>query len=77
MNNIEIKVISDLKLIKNKISNLSKELVNLERQKKKLEKKCFNICNHSFIRIEDANYNDLCKYICSKCNCYNLKHIYN
>mgnify|MGYP000992411331 CR=1 FL=1 len=78
MNNHEESIlINKLKSVKTEIINLSEKIIYLKKQKINLENECFNTCHHSFVKIENVTSDDLCKQICSKCECYNISFIYN
>ena len=77
MNSEEAILINKLKSVKSEITILSEKLIFLKKQKIDLERECFNICQHSFVKIEDVTSDDLCKQRCSKCECYNRDNIYN
>ena len=53
-------------------------LINHNKDKiKQIEKELYKKCDHDWIRDECANFDDRCKYICSKCSLYRSDYLYN
>ena len=69
-------LISDLKSVNDRIQYIIKERSILENLKKDIERELYYTCDHEFILDNDSCYDDICKYVCKKCKCYDNEYMY-
>lgn len=51
-----------------RIHNIAIEKLML--QKKDVEKKMYDKCDHYFVRDQFAKHDDICKFVCTNCGIY-------
>ena len=69
-------MIDDRNIYQQQINNFY-NLIQKNRQLiKDLEKEIYKNCQHDWIRDECANFDDRCKFICSKCSLYRSNYLY-
>ena len=69
-------LINELNIVNSEIQYIIKRRNQLENVKKDIERDLYYTCNHEFILDNKDCYDDICKYICKKCKCYENEYMY-
>lgn len=69
-------LLDDIYYINIELQYIADKKIQLEEKKKLIESILYRTCNHEFAYDINHSYDDICKYVCKKCGCYENEFMY-
>tara|TARA_B100001093_G_scaffold509028_1_gene572287 strand:- start:775 stop:1062 length:288 start_codon:yes stop_codon:yes gene_type:complete len=69
-------LLDDIYYINIELQYIAEKKTQLEEKKKLIESIMYRTCDHDFTYDINHSYDDICKYICKKCGCYENEFMY-